>query len=159
MATFHVITRSELTIMVDNLGMTSMSKQCLCAMFLFELGFLHISKDVSYDYNNLVLNLVYQIPVTSSQGGQWVVGCSCYCIIGNSFTHNFQKTILMPRITRSMVKIVKQKCESNDTWPLSSVKPSSSNFIELFDSSSNDDLTPHYSSMILLNLIFQSSSL
>jgi hypothetical protein len=66
MATFHVIGHSKLTIMVNNLGMTSMSEQCLSAMFSFQLGFLHISKDVSYDYNNLVLNLMYQIPMTSS---------------------------------------------------------------------------------------------
>jgi hypothetical protein len=59
MATFHVIGRLELTIMVNDSRMTSVFKQCQCAMFLFQLGSLHISKDVSYDFNNLVLNSVH----------------------------------------------------------------------------------------------------
>jgi Na+/H+ antiporter NhaA len=67
MATFHIVGRSELTIMVNNSKTTSMFEQCLCVMFSFQLGSLHISKDVSYDSNNLVLNLVYQIPLTSFQ--------------------------------------------------------------------------------------------
>jgi hypothetical protein len=67
MATFHVVGRSELTIMVNNSKTTSMFEQCLHVMFSFQLGSLHISKDVSYDSNNLVLNLVYQIPLTSFQ--------------------------------------------------------------------------------------------
>jgi len=37
-------------------------------MFAFQLGFLHISKDVLYDSNNLVLSLLYLIPTMSSQG-------------------------------------------------------------------------------------------
>jgi hypothetical protein len=82
-----------------------------------------------------------------------VVGCGCYHIIGYSLTHNFQETILMPRTTRSMVKIVKQEHEISNIWPLSLIKSYSFDFIELFDFSSNDNLTPHSLSMILLNLI------
>jgi hypothetical protein len=59
MATFHAIAYSRLTIMVNNLRMISVSKKCLCIMFLFHLWSLHISKDALYDSNNLVLNLVY----------------------------------------------------------------------------------------------------
>jgi hypothetical protein len=59
MATFHVVGHSKLTIMVDDLGTTSISKQCFCTIFSFQLGSLHISKDLLYDSNNLVLNLVY----------------------------------------------------------------------------------------------------
>jgi len=97
--------------------------------------------------------------MTSSQGKQWVVGCGCCCIVGDSLPHNSQETILMPRTIRSMIKIVKQEHEVSDIEPLSLVKPSSFDFIELFDSSSGDNLTPHFSSMILLNLISQSDSL
>jgi hypothetical protein len=53
----------------------------VCVMFSFQLGSLHISKDVSYDFNNLVLNLLYKIPTTSSKGRQWVVGCGRYCML------------------------------------------------------------------------------
>jgi hypothetical protein len=87
----------------------------------FQLGSLHISKDVSYDFNNLVLNSVYQIPMISYQGRQWVVGCGCYHNVGNSFIHNSQKIILTPRITRFVVKIVKQEHEVNNIQPLSLV--------------------------------------
>ncbi len=131
-----------------------MSEQCLCAMFLFQLWSLHISKDVSYNYNNLVVNLVYQIPMTSFQGRKWVVGCGCYCIVGNSLTHNSQETILMPGTTMFVGKIMKQKHEVNDIWLLSLIKPFSSDFIELSNSSLSDDLTPHSSFIVLSILIF-----
>jgi hypothetical protein len=85
----HFMLLDAQNVMVDNSGATSIFEQCLCTMFLFQLRSLHISKDVSYDYNNLVLNSMYQIPMTSSQGRQWVVGCGHYCIIGDSLTHNF----------------------------------------------------------------------
>ncbi len=52
--TFHVAGHSDLTIMVNELGMMSISEHCLCAMFAFQPCFLHISKDVLYDFNNLV---------------------------------------------------------------------------------------------------------
>ncbi len=51
-----------------------------------------------------------------------MVGCGRYCIVGNNLTHNFQETILMPRIERSTVNIVNKKmklatfdlcCQSN----------------------------------------------
>jgi hypothetical protein len=59
MVTFHVVGHSELTIMVNDLRTTLVFKQCLCAMFSFQIRSLHVSKDVSYDSNNLVLNLLY----------------------------------------------------------------------------------------------------
>ncbi len=45
-----------------------MSEQFMCSMFLFQLGSLDISKDVSYDSNELVLNSKYQVRMTSFQG-------------------------------------------------------------------------------------------
>jgi len=98
-------------------------------MFLFQLRSLYISKDGSYDYNNLVLSLVYQIPMTSSQRRYWVVGCGHYHIVSNSFTHNSQEIILTPR-TMYVVKIVKQEHGVNDTQLLFSIPPSSFDFIE-----------------------------
>jgi hypothetical protein len=68
MMTFHSVNHLDLNIMVDNLGTTFVFEQCFCIMFTFQLGSLHISKDVLYDFNNLVLSLLYQIPTMSSQG-------------------------------------------------------------------------------------------
>jgi len=59
MATFHAIGRSNVTIMVDELRTTTIFEHCLCTMFAFQPSFLHISKDVLYEFNNLVLNLFY----------------------------------------------------------------------------------------------------
>jgi hypothetical protein len=97
--------------------------------------------------------------MTSYQGKQWLVGCGRYRIIGDSLILNSQEIILMPRTIGSMVKILKQKHELSDTRLLFSVKFSSFDFIELSDFSLSDNLTPHSSSMILLDLISQFGSL
>ncbi len=68
MATFLVPRCLDFTIIVDNLGMAIIFKHCLCIMFVFQLGSLHISKDFSYDSNNFVLSSLYQIPMTFLQG-------------------------------------------------------------------------------------------
>jgi len=68
MVTFHAHGHSDLTIMVDNSRMTSVFEHCLCTMFVFQLGSLHKSKDISYDSNNFISSSLYQIPTTSSQG-------------------------------------------------------------------------------------------
>jgi hypothetical protein len=51
--------------MVNNLRMVVVSKHCSCAMFVFQSCSLHISKDVSYDFNNFVSNSLYQNRTTS----------------------------------------------------------------------------------------------
>jgi hypothetical protein len=76
-------------------------------MFTFHPSSLHISKDVSYDSNNFVLSSLYQIPMTFSQGRQWVVGCGHYYIVGDSLVHNSQVTILMARTIGFVVKTMK----------------------------------------------------
>jgi hypothetical protein len=97
MATFHVLGCLNLTIIVDDLGTTSISKHCLCTMFMFQPRSLHISKDVLYDSNNFTSSFLYQNPMTSLQRRQWVVGCGHYRIVGDSLVHNYQETILMAR--------------------------------------------------------------
>jgi hypothetical protein len=78
-------------------------------MFTFQLGSLHISKDISYDFNNFVSNSQYLIPTTSFQGKQWIVSSNCYCIVGDSLTHNLQETMLTPRTSSFVVKIMKEE--------------------------------------------------
>jgi len=60
--------------------------------------------------------------------------------------------------TRFVVKIVIQEHEVSDIHPLSSNALVLAVFIELFDSSSSDDMTPHPSSTRSPNLIFQFGS-
>ncbi len=73
-------------------------------MFGFQPGFLHISKDVTYDVNNKVSSLMYQMPTIITQGKQWVVNFGWYKLINNNgFTHS-QDTILMLGTIASMVK-------------------------------------------------------
>ncbi len=109
-------------------------------MFTFQLCSLHISKDVPYDFNNFISSTIYQIPM-SSQRRQRVVGCGHYCIVGDSLAHNYQETILMATPTCSMVKTVKQKPEVDDVLLRYFDVLASFIFIELFDSSSSEDLT------------------
>ncbi len=142
MVTFHVAGYSNLTIMVDESRMMSVFKHCFCTMFTFQPFSLHISKDILNDFNNLVSSLLYQIPTTPSQGSQWVVGCGRYCIVGDNLNHNSQNTILTPRTTGSIVKIVKDKHEVLNTILQCSNALAISISIELFDSSSNDNFTP-----------------
>jgi hypothetical protein len=85
-------------------------------MFVFQLGSLHIFKDVLYDFNNLVSSSLYQIPTMSSKGCQWVVGFGHYHIVGNNLTHNSQDTILMLGIVGSIVEIVKNKHKVPNTF-------------------------------------------
>jgi hypothetical protein len=73
-----------------------------------------------------------------------VVGCGCYCIVGNNFTHNSQETILMPIIIGFVVKIVKQKHEVNNIRLLFLDVAISFIFIELLNSSLGDDFTPSF---------------
>jgi len=73
MATFHATRRSNLTIMVDESRTTVVSKHYFCAMFTFQPSFLHISKDVLYDYNNFVSKLFvlnsYDLLTRETMGG------------------------------------------------------------------------------------------
>jgi hypothetical protein len=108
MATFHAIGHLDFTIMVDELGTMIVSKHCLYIMFVFQPCSSHIFKDVLYEYNNFVSSSLYQIPMTSSQGKQWVVGCGHYRIVGDSLVHNSQETILTVGIASYVVKTMKQ---------------------------------------------------
>jgi hypothetical protein len=43
-----------------------------------------MSKDVAYDANNNVSNLVYQTQTTATQGQEWVVSFGCYKVVGDN---------------------------------------------------------------------------
>ncbi len=102
MATFYVEGRLEQTILVDESDSTIISEQCLCV--IFQVGFLHISKDVTYDVNNNILGLVYHVPTTTTQGQQGVVWSRQYIVVNDNVLTHLQETILMLNTTASMVK-------------------------------------------------------
>ncbi len=104
-ATFCAKGQPKLTILVDEYDIITISKQCLCAMFGFQPSYLHMSKDVAYDVNNKVSNLMYQMPTIIAQGKQWVVNFGWYRLINNNVLTHLQDTILMLRTITSMVKI------------------------------------------------------
>jgi hypothetical protein len=72
----------------------------------------------------------------------WLVGCGRYRIIGDSLAHNSQETIVTIGTASFVVKTVKQEFEVDDIFLQSFVGLAPSVFIELFDSSSDEDLTP-----------------
>jgi hypothetical protein len=71
-----------------------------------------------------------------------VVGCGHYRIVGDSLAHNYQETILTTRTTSFVVKNVKQEFKIDNTLLQSFNVITSFIFIELFDSSLGEDLTP-----------------
>jgi hypothetical protein len=54
MVIFHVVGKPNLTILVSYYGVIQMTKNVLYAMFVFQWGSLHVSKDVFYVENNIV---------------------------------------------------------------------------------------------------------
>jgi hypothetical protein len=57
--------------------------------FGFQLKSLHMSKDATYDANNNVFSLVYQMSITTAQGQEWVVNSKCYKVVDdNVLTHS-----------------------------------------------------------------------
>ncbi len=87
-----------------------------------------------------------------------MVSYGCYHIVGDSLAHNYQETIFMTRTTSSMVKIMKQELEVDDILLQCFEVLTSSIFIELFDSSSGEDLTTFPLSMKFLKYILQSDA-
>jgi hypothetical protein len=48
-----------------------------------------MSKDATYDANNNVFSLVYQMSITIAQGQEWVVSSKCYKVVDdNVLTHS-----------------------------------------------------------------------
>ncbi len=58
-------------------------KKCLCAMFGFLLGSIHISMDTTRDDKNIITNGIYQLPLFGSHGLYWLVTISRYRIVGD----------------------------------------------------------------------------
>jgi hypothetical protein len=55
MANFHVEGKVELIVHVHDFKISHVIEKCLCAMFGFHYGPIHVSKDEAYDDNNNVI--------------------------------------------------------------------------------------------------------
>jgi hypothetical protein len=75
-------------------------------MFAFQQRSLHVSKDVSYAENNIVLNSIYQISNVNSEGMFWMVTNGKYQIVSEHALNNFQDIVLTPATVASMANIV-----------------------------------------------------
>ncbi len=62
-AIFHAEGKVKLIVPFDKFGISHATKKCLCVMFNFHVGAVHVSKDDAYDSNNNVIRSIYQIPV------------------------------------------------------------------------------------------------
>ncbi len=87
-----------------------------------------------------------------------MVGCGHYRIEGDNLLRKYQEIILMVGIVGFVVKIVKKKLEVDNPFLQCSDALVSFTFIELFDSSVGEDLTPLPSLTKSSKLIFQSGT-
>jgi hypothetical protein len=88
-----------------------------------------------------------------------VVSCGCYHIVGDSLAHNSWEIILIIGVVGSIIKIsVKQELKVDDTFLQCFDARASFVFIELFNSSLGEDLTPLLSSSKLSKDIIQSDA-
>jgi hypothetical protein len=108
MATFYVIGNLGLTILVADSGVIQVIKNVIFAMFMFQWGCLHVSKDVYYAKDNVVLSYVYQVPDVNPGGMFWTINKARYWIIGKNVLNNSQDTVLTLGTTTSVANIVAQ---------------------------------------------------
>jgi hypothetical protein len=73
MVTFHTKGKVKLIIPFDEFGISHVIDKCLCTMFGFDLGTIHISKDDVYDANNNVIISIYQVPIIGDLSLEWRV--------------------------------------------------------------------------------------
>jgi hypothetical protein len=59
MVFFHANGKPNLTIMYDEFRFVQVIEKCLCAMFSFLLGSIHVSMDTTRDDKNIITNGIY----------------------------------------------------------------------------------------------------
>lgn len=73
MATLCAEKQHELTILINEYNTIVVFEQFLCVMFEFQLGSLHISKDVAYNANNNFSSLMHQMLTLKPKEKYWVL--------------------------------------------------------------------------------------
>jgi hypothetical protein len=93
MATFHVVRKQDLTILVFYSRVVQVIENVLHTMFALWRGSLHVSKDVSYIEDDIVLNYVYQVLNVNFKRMFWTITNGKYQIIGEHAFNNSQDII------------------------------------------------------------------
>jgi hypothetical protein len=75
-------------------------------MFAFWQGSLHVSKDVFYVEDNIILSYFCQVLDVNLGRMFWIVTNGRYLIIGKNVLNNSQDNILTPSTITSMANIV-----------------------------------------------------
>jgi hypothetical protein len=60
------------------------------------LGSIHVSKDVVYANDNVVISSIYQVASSGPQGLHWMVNNGMYQIVDESLVRNSKDTVLTP---------------------------------------------------------------
>ncbi len=148
MAIFHVMGKPNLTILDFDSRGVQVTKNVLCAMFAIKWRSLHVSKDVSYKDNNIVLSYVYQVLDVNPRRMFWTITNGRYQITGENVFNNSQDNVVTLGTSASMANIVVRsvvmKEKPNVIFHDSKffVPIVESLFIDLCDSSNEDDLSP-----------------
>jgi hypothetical protein len=106
MAIFHVVGKANLTILVFDYGVVQVIENVICAMFAFQQGYLHVSKDVSYGDDNIIFNCVYYISNVNHKRMFWIITNNKYQIVGENVFNNFQDIVLTLGTTTSVANII-----------------------------------------------------
>jgi hypothetical protein len=59
MVIFHVEGKARFIIPSNEFKILHVIEKCMCAMFSFHLGVVHVSMDDAYDANNNVIRFIY----------------------------------------------------------------------------------------------------
>jgi hypothetical protein len=99
MIIFHAKGKVELIILVNNLGILHVTMKCLCVMFGFHMGFVHVSKDKMYDDNNNAIRSIYQIPILGDFGLEWKKNAKRFRIVAKDIIKSFQNIVFTSKTT------------------------------------------------------------
>jgi hypothetical protein len=84
MATFHAEGKVGFIVLANDFGISHVIEKCLCAMFGFHSGIVHVSKDETYDDNNNVIGSNYQVPILGDFHFEWRVNSRKIKIVGEN---------------------------------------------------------------------------
>ncbi len=96
MATFHAEGKVGLIVPTNDFGISHVIEKCLCAMFGFHSGIVHVSKDKMYDDNNNVIRSIYQVLALGDFRFEWRVNARKFRIVGESHLKSSQNIVLTP---------------------------------------------------------------
>jgi hypothetical protein len=102
MATFHAEGKLDLIMLVGDEKFVHVTEKC--AMFDFLLGSIHVSKDVAFGDNDVVIDSIYiLIPSSSPQGLYWMVNNGIYRSVGESLVNNSQDIVITMGTVTSII--------------------------------------------------------